>query len=87
MGYIPLVAAGALVALAEAIAAPAIGKGASFFEPLGLVLTGLVWLIFMLVGPTSPFTVLLRPKRLEATCLHHQTSHHRTSTNTIATNS
>ena len=82
MGYIPLVAAGATAA----VAAPALGKGASFFEPLGLALTGLVWLIFMLVGPTS-FTVLLRPKRLEATCLHHQTSYHRTSTNTIATNS
>ena len=86
MGYIPLVAAGATAALAEATAAPALGKSASFFEPLGLALTGLVWLIFMLVGPTS-FTVLLRPKRLEATCLHHQTSHHRTSMNTIATNS
>ena len=62
-----MVAAGAVTAaLAEAtIAAPAIGKGASFFEPLGLVLTGLVWLIFMLVGPTS-FTVLLRPKRLRS---------------------
>ena len=60
-----MVAAGAVTALAEAIAAPAIGKGASFFEPLGLVLTGLVWLLFMLVGPTS-FTVLLRPKRLRS---------------------
>ena len=73
MEYIPLVAAGATAALAEAKAAPAIGKGASFFEPLGLVLTGLVWLLFMLVGPTS-FMVLLRPKRLEATCLHHHST-------------